>query len=145
VNNDPDKEIMMDLGISELIIKLLRQQGRDVLLSYCQNMPDASGMSAVINYIEQHYTMPLDADQLAGIACMSRSRLYAEFKKHLDCSPGEFQQQIKLKNAADDIRLGRTITQACFDNGFNDLSHFSRRFTRFYGVSPRQFKQNHAK
>jgi AraC-like DNA-binding protein len=138
--NHPDKEMMVDLGVSELIIKLLRQQGRDVLLRYCQQTPDASGITAAIYYLEQNITLPLEVDILCRQACMSRSRLYTEFKKQLGCSPGEYQQQQRLKRAADMLKSGRRVTEACYDVGFSDLSHFSRRFTQFFGCSPSQFR-----
>jgi AraC-like DNA-binding protein len=140
-HNHPDKELMLDLGVSELVIRLLREQGRDVLLSYCRQAPDASGITAAIHCLEQNLTIPLDIDQLCSKACMSRSRLYVEFKKQLGCTPGEFQQQIRLKSAADAIQSGKSVTDACYSFGFNDLSHFSRRFTRFFGCSPSSFRQ----
>lgn len=141
--NHPDKEIMVDLGVTELTVKLLRQQGREALLSYCNQQPDANGMTAVLSYLSSYFALPLDIDALAKEACMSRSRFYVEFKKQLGCSPGEYQQQLRLKKAADMIRKGHSISQTCYDSGFNDLSHFSRRFTQFYGSSPRQFQAEH--
>jgi AraC-like DNA-binding protein len=139
-HNHNDKEMMVDLGVSELIIKLLRQQGREVLLSYCRQAPDASGITAAIYYLEQNIAVPLDIDLLCRKACMSRSRLYVEFKKQLACSPGEYQQQIRLNLAAEKIRNGNTVSEACYDVGFNDLSHFSRRFTQFFNCSPSQYR-----
>jgi AraC-like DNA-binding protein len=141
--NHPDKEMMMDLGVSELIIRLLRQQGRDVLLSYCRKAPDASGVTAAINFLVHNLVEPLDIAQLCKLSCMSRSRLYLEFKKQVGSTPGEFQQQLRLQAAAEDIKKGYSITQACYNSGFNDLSHFSRRFTQFFGYSPSQFKTTH--
>lgn len=141
--NHPDKEMMVDLGVSELIIKLLRQQGRDVLLSYCNNSPDASGVTAAIHFLEKNIALPLDIEQLCRQACMSRSRLYTEFKKQLGCSPGEYQQQQRLKIAADMLKIGKRVTEACYEAGFSDLSHFSRRFTQFYDCSPSQFRASH--
>lgn len=139
-HNHPDKEIMVDLGVTELIVKLLRQQGRDVLLNYCQQQPDMNGITAVLSYLELNYALPMDIDELAKKACMSRSRFYVEFKKQLGCSPAEYQQQLRLRNAAEMIRNGHSISETCYDSGFNDLSHFSRRFTKFYGSTPRQFQ-----
>lgn len=139
--DNPDKEIMLDLSVTELVIRLLREQGRDVLLSYCQQSPDASGITAAIHYLEQNLVSPLDIEQLCRKACMSRSRLYVEFKKQLGCTPGEFQQQLRLKSAAAAIEAGKSVTDACYSFGFNDLSHFSRRFTRFFGCSPSAYRQ----
>ena len=107
----PDKEIMLDLRVTELVVRLLREQGRDVLLSYCREAPDATGITAAIHYLEQNLAAPLDVEQLCRIACMSRSRLYVEFKKQLGCTPGEFQQQLRLKSAAKAIREGKSVVR----------------------------------
>lgn len=141
--NHPDKEFLMDLSVSELIVRLLRQQGRDVLLSYCRQKPDTSGITAVIHFLEQNLAIPLDIEQLCRKACMSRSKLYVAFKKQVGCSPGEFQQQLRLKSAAQAIRSGKTITEACYNVGFTDLSHFSRRFSGFFGCSPTTYRLQH--
>ncbi len=141
IRNAPDKELLIDLGVSELVIRLLREQGREVLLSYCQNAPDSSGITAVIHTLKQNLSKPLDVDQLCRQACMSRSRLYVEFKKKLGCTPGEFHQQLRLKSAADAISNGQSISEACYSFGFNDLSHFSRRFSHFFGCSPSAFRK----
>lgn len=141
--NHPDKELMVDLGVSELVIRLLREQGRKMLLNYCRWAPDASGITAAVNFIEQSLASHLDVDQLCRQACMSRSKLYAEFKKQLGCSPGEYQQQLRLKAAAKALSAGKTVTQTCYDLGFNDLSHFSRRFSRVFNCSPSQFRSKY--
>ncbi len=141
--NHPDKEILMELSVSELIVRLLRQQGRDVLLSYCRKAPDASGVTAALFFLEKNLTLPLDIDLLCRHACMSRSKLYIAFKQQLGCSPGEFHQQLRLKNAAQALKSGETVSMACYNSGFNDLSHFSRRFTQFYGCSPSQFREKY--
>lgn len=141
--NHPDKEMMVDLGVSELVIRLLRQQGREILLSYSHQAPDTSGIIAAIHFLEKNLTIPLNIDQLSRHACMSRSKLYIEFKKQLGCSPGEFQQQLRIKASAEAISSGKTVTEACYDVGFNDLSHFSRRFTQFYGCSPTAYRLKH--
>jgi len=141
--NHPDKEMMMDLGVSELIIRLLRQQGRDVLLSYCRQQPQTSGVTAAIHFLVNNLPLALDIDELCRLACMSRSRLYLEFKKQVGCTPGEFQQQLRLQEAEKQIKQGVTITAACYNTGFNDLSHFSRRFTQFFGCSPTSYREQH--
>lgn len=138
--NHPDRDVMVDLGITELVIRMLRHHEREFLLSYCRNQPDASGLAVVLNYIEQNLTIHMDIKHLTRLACMSRSRLYAEFKKQLGCSPGELQQQLRLKEAARRFERGESITKVCYDLGFADPSHFSRRFRHFFGSSPREFR-----
>jgi AraC-like DNA-binding protein len=76
---------------------------------------------------------------------MSRSKLYVEFKKQVGCSPCEYQQQLRLKLAAESIEAGKSISEACYTVGFNDLRHFSRRFTQFFGCAPSIYKNKSVK
>lgn len=140
--NHPDRDAMVELSVTELIIRMLRNQERQFLLEYSKKMPDASGITTVLNYIEQHLAESLDIEMLTKLACMSRSRLYAEFKKQLGCSPCELQQQLRLKEAARRFEGGESITTVCYDLGFADPSHFSRRFRHFFGKSPREYLKN---
>ncbi|AKH22063.1 AraC family transcriptional regulator [Sedimenticola thiotaurini] len=137
----PDRDVLVDLGVSELVIRMLRHQEREFLLNYCRNAPDSSGLTAALHHLEQHLAEPLDIEQLSRIACMSRSRLYAEFKSQLDCSPCELQQQLRLKEAARRLDRGETVTRVCYDLGFTNTSHFSRRFRSFFGCAPRDYQK----
>jgi len=141
--NHPDRDIMVDLGISELVVRLLRQQERDLLLRHCHQEPDTNGLTAAVDYIKQSLAQPLDMERLAKRACMSRSKLYAEFKESLGCSPRELQLQLRLNAAAELIKQGKNITHTCYDTGFSSPSHFSRRFSQQFGCSPRTFQNRH--
>lgn len=140
--NHPDRDAMVELSVSELIIRMLRNQERQFLLDFSKKLPDNSGITTVLNYIERHLAEPLDINLLTKLACMSRSRLYTEFKKQLGCSPCELQQQLRLKEAAKRCGEGESITAVCYDLGFSNLSHFSRRFRHFFGKSPREYLKN---
>lgn len=52
-------------------------------------------------------------------------------------------QRLELcRNALSDPGMARqSISTIAFDNGFQELSHFSRRFTEQYGVSPRDYRK----
>jgi len=138
--NDPDKEILLDFTLSELCLKLLREQGRKALLDYCHASPDATSITAALHFLEQNYIEPLDLDMLCSYSYLSRSKLYNEFKKQLGCSPGAYHQQLRLKAAADALRSGKSVTEVCYAVGFRDPSHFCRRFLQFFGVTPRNFR-----
>jgi len=141
IENHPDRDVMIDLSLEELIVRVLRQKECDFILQYSRKEPDANPISAVLNYIEQSLNQAIDIDYLCKLACMSRSRFFAEFKKHMGCTPSEFQQKLRLQKAAEMLTTGQSITHICFDLGFNNLSHFSRRFSQYYGYSPSQYRK----
>ncbi len=137
-----DRDLLIDLGISELVVRMLRHQTRGFLLSACSAQPDANGLTAAIYHIRHNLAEPIDIDQLCKIACMSRSRFFNEFKKHLGCTPMEFQHQLRMQIARERLKRGEAVSRVCFDLGYCNLSHFSRRFHRQWGESPRQVQSS---
>jgi AraC-like DNA-binding protein len=141
VENNPDRDMLIDLGLTELIVRMLRHQDREFVLSHCRQEPDRNGIHAALAYIQNNLSKPLCIDSLTRAACMSRSRLYQEFKKQLGSSPFELYQQLRLKQAAAMIEKGHSISHACFELGFTDLSHFSRRFRQMFGCAPTVYQE----
>lgn len=138
--NSDDRDLLIDLGISELVVRMLRHQTRAFLLRFCRDNPEANGMTAAIRHLLEQLEQPLDIERLCRIACMSRSRFFKAFKQHMGCTPAEFQQQLRLQRAAELLREGHSATAVCYQTGYRDLSHFSRRFQEFHGMSPRRYQ-----
>mgnify|MGYP003666128683 FL=1 len=141
VQNDPDRDLLVDFGVSELVTRILRHHGRDALLRFSQSTPDANGLSCVIHWIEQHLALPLDINLLAKNACMSRSRFYESFKRQLGCTPVEYQHQRRMSRAYQRLQEKCSVTEVSYELGYLSLSHFSRRFHQHFGISPRQVTQ----
>lgn len=141
IQSDPDRDLLVDLGVSELVTRIVRHHGRDVLLHFTHLSPDANGLTCVLNWIEQNLAKPLDIDALSKMACMSRSRFYQVFKRQLGCTPVEYQHQRRMDKAYQKLQQKCSITELCYELGYQSLSHFSRRFHQHFGVSPRQVAQ----
>lgn len=139
-----ERNTLIDLGVSELLVRLLSHQTRDFLLHHCANDPESNGLYAAIHHLQQHFTEPLDVAELARVACMSRTRFFHQFKTHMACTPLNYQHQLRLDRARTQLQRGLSVTQVCFEVGYMELSHFSRRFKMRYGVSPRDFQQKNA-
>jgi transcriptional regulator GlxA family with amidase domain len=141
--NHQDRSFMIDLAVSELIVRLLRHNTRAFIMSHSCLLPDHNGLNAAIAYIQKNLNEPLCIDRLCKLACMSRTKFFAEFKQKLACTPKDFLYQLRLKQAAKMLKHGSTITRACFASGFSNNSHFSRCFKAFYGMTPSQYKHRH--
>lgn len=138
-----DRSCLIDLAISELTIRLLRHQTREFLLQHCTENPEFDGLSNALNYIQQHLSDNLDIEHLCKLSCMSRTKFFQQFKNHLGCTPLVYQQQARLKKAAQLIGQGKQISQVCFSLGYSNLSHFSRNFKQFFGINPSAYKHQH--
>ncbi len=138
--NQDDRALFINLGITELIVRMLRDQNARKILQQAVTDPCKTGLHAVVDYIKSNVTQPMDIESLCKIACMGRSKLYGEFKKHLACTPQAYILQQRLAWAAQQIKNGGHITQISYECGFSDPSHFSRRFKQHFSISPKQYQ-----
>lgn len=138
IGKDNDRDLVLNLGVTELLSRMLRQQGREFLLQCIASNPTLNGITASIHYIDQHLAETIEIERLCQLACMSRSKFYQQFRTLFDCSPMEYIQQRRLEKAKELMEQGRGITQACYEVGYVNPSHFTRRFHQQYGLSPRE-------
>lgn len=143
--NTPDRAYLIDLAINELSARLLRQQSRDFIIAHSAKDPEANQINRVIQYILSHLAVPIDIDHLCKIAVMGRTKFFNVFKNHLGCTPIAFQQQERLKLAAKLLERGMQITEAGFEVGFLNTSHFSKAFKCFFGQSPKFYQMSKLK
>ena len=139
--NSHERDVMIELGLSELTVRMLQQQTRNFLLKQLDNDPELTGLHKVLHHIERYIDLPLDMEKLQKMACMSRSKFYQRFKQQLGCTPAEYQIQRRIEVAAKKLKQGMSVTQASVESGFQNVSHFSKRFHLRYGKSPTQYKQ----
>ncbi|OWT56196.1 helix-turn-helix domain-containing protein [Candidimonas nitroreducens] len=126
---------------------LLLESVADYVASCLSQQPGAQGAAAiararyeaVLRHVAQHIAdVELDAGGAAAAAGMSVRTLHRLFERYADCS---FEQHVireRLHLARRGLAAGRhaSVSAAAFAAGFNDLSHFTRRFRASFGISP---------
>jgi AraC-like DNA-binding protein len=137
--NHQDRELLIDLGVSELLVRMLQERSRTLILQHGFYNEGHRGLRLAVEYITYNVKSAITIDNLCHVACMSRSKLYTEFKCQLGATPQAFIVEQKLQAAAQKLKLGYAITQVCYEYGFSDLSYFSRRFKGLFGMSPRSY------
>lgn len=85
----------------------------------------------------------LSVDELARKAGVSRSRLFALFQKHMQCTPYQYLLKRRIA-AAKELIIQRPempfkhIAEGC---GFNNIEIFYRQFCLHTGVTPGEFRK----
>ena len=81
-------------------------------------------VDAVLHYINEHYSEPLSAGQLASAAAVNRTMLSVLFKKYTGMTPTRYRNEYRLYMAKSMIvGTDRPITEICAEPGYNQLSH----------------------
>ncbi len=78
-----------------------------------------------------------DVGKKCGCSTRYMSRI---FKEYAGISPYEYLVTTRLHNARTMLLSNRSVTEACYDSGFTDYSHFIQVFKKYYGKTPKQFK-----
>ncbi|SDK16775.1 hybrid sensor histidine kinase/response regulator transcription factor [Flavobacterium noncentrifugens] len=79
---------------------------------------------------------------------ISNSQLYRKTKEIFGLSPGDLIRTIRLKHAAELLRKNvLTVSEVCYESGFNNRSYFYREFKKMYNTTPKnyqlQYKSKH--
>ena len=107
---------------------------------------DSRRILKVKNYISKNYMDEVRLPQLADIAGMSPSAFSRFFKLHTGRNLTDYIIDIRL-GAASRMLVDTTnsISEICFECGFNNLSNFNRIFKKKKGCSPSSFRENYHK
>lgn len=99
-------------------------------------------LRAPVDYICQHFASDISVASLAGACNLSVSALERRFKKHLNKTPHQYISDVRLDNARRMLlETDKPIGRIALETGFADHSHFTRAFSRKFGVSPRAERQ----
>ena len=76
---------------------------------------------------------------------MGRSNLFAKIKALTNFTPLALIRLLRLKKAEELLKnTNLNISQIAFEVGFRDPAHFYRLFSKEFGVSPKNYRQEAA-
>lgn len=98
-------------------------------------------VETVLTRLRDHPEAPLRLDEMAELARMSRFHFNHRFRQITGLTPRQFQTALRLQ-ASLRLLLGsrRSITDICFEVGYESLGSFITRFTTTFGVAPQRLR-----
>jgi AraC-like DNA-binding protein len=132
-----DIPVLAPLIEREILYRLITGPAAAMMRHIAMGNSSLARVSRIIAWIKAHYAEPLAIDELADLAGMSPSALYAHFKSVTRMSPMQYRAQLRLQEARRlMIAEGTEAAQAGFRVGYNSPSQFSREYARLYGAAP---------
>ena len=103
--------------------------------------PTARHLLRAKDLADARYFEPLDVDDMASAAGLSRAHFSREFRRAFGDSPHAYLLTRRLERAAALLRnTDRSVTDICLSVGLQSLGSFTTSFTRTYGVSPTAYR-----
>ena len=139
VEDDPDKDVLIDLGVQELVVRMLRIEARKLLLEESARRATRNGLAAAAELAKRRLGDPLRVADLAEAACMSEPTFYRAFQNEFGQTPLSYLTDLRIDRARRLLRdAGRSVTDVAASVGFNSVSHFIRVYRDHVGRTPKQ-------
>src|ERR687897_1460361 len=92
--------------------------------------------------MDRAYAEPLDVRSVAAVAHVSPAHFSRCFRAVFGETPHRYLQRRRVERSMFLLReTDRSVTDICFDVGFNSLGTFSRTFTDIVGDPPTEYRE----
>ena len=93
-------------------------------------------------YIDECYDLPLDLNEISKQACLSRFHFLRLFREAFATTPHQYLIHRRIEKAKELLRSRRlSVTDVCFEVGFQSLCSFSSLFRRCVGDAPVNYRE----
>ena len=104
-------------------------------------VPPARHLLRAKDLADARYFEPLDVDDLARAAGLSRAHFSREFRRAFGESPHAYLLTRRLERAAALLRnTDHSVADICVSVGLSSVGSFTSSFTRTYGLSPTAYR-----
>ncbi|MBT8186254.1 MAG: AraC family transcriptional regulator [Croceitalea sp.] len=128
--------ILNELSISEEY-KVLNAEG----FSIQTEIKDNDRINVVFNHVKTNFKEDISLDTIADMVSMTVPSFCRYFKKITNKTFVQFVNEYRLVHASKLLaEKPLSITEVCFESGFNNFSHFNKSFKAFTGQNPSEYR-----
>jgi AraC-like DNA-binding protein len=131
-------EIFQILAKSKEVVELNEQ---DTSIKLFLN--DKIRMGAIYKYIHANYNETPDVNAVASSVHLSTAAFCRYFKKQTKMTFTDFVNQYRITQAKTLLLQDKSISEACYEVGYESLSYFNKLFKKIAGENPSDFKKRY--
>lgn len=100
----------------------------------------------IITYCHEHYALNISLQDIADEFNFNRCYVSQIFNKRLNISFTEYINSLRLHAACELLtNTSKSITDICFEVGFNSIRSFNRCFAKIYRITPHEYRTQNLK
>lgn len=136
------RQLLAPITSREIHARLLIGEHARVLRRLLWHETTANRIHLATRDIQANLSETILVGDLAARIGMSNSAFFEQFKAVTGTSPLQYQKDLRLLKARDDLRTSRAkISEVAFAVGYESSAQFSREYSRKFGKSPRQDRE----
>jgi AraC-like DNA-binding protein len=103
---------------------------------------DNDRINVIFNYVKDHFHEPITLEEVSNLVSMTEPSFCRYFKKMTNKTFTNFVNEYRLVHASKLLaEKPISISEICFESGFNNFSHFNKSFKAYTGKSASQYRQ----
>ncbi|CAH0235589.1 MULTISPECIES: AraC family transcriptional regulator [unclassified Chryseobacterium] len=106
---------------------------------------DKIRMGTIYDYIHENYDRKPNVNEIAKIVSLSTPAFCRYFKKQTNMTFTDFVNNYRINQAKIFLLKDCSVTEVCFQVGFESLSYFNKLFKQHTGETPSEFKKKQFK
>ncbi|WP_031427593.1 AraC family transcriptional regulator [Flavimarina sp. Hel_I_48] len=104
-------------------------------------LQDNNRINIVFNFVKDEFKRQIPLDEISELVSMTVPAFCRYFKKITGKTFTQFVNEYRLTHAAKLLHENPiSITDVCFESGFNNFSHFNKQFKKFTGKTPSTYR-----
>jgi len=96
-------------------------------------------IKGIVNFTEENYSKSLTLDMVSSHFGYTRAYFCRFFKKRTSFRYWDYLKHIRIEHAKEQLIQGKSVSQAGYECGFEDLSYFIKVFKLLEGITPGKF------
>lgn len=140
-------DVKIKMHLAHILIHLEEMTRDEQVVPAKSEIPHAAYplIKPIMEYMDAHYAEDITTDGITGQFYFNRHRLNELFRDVTGLSLHQYLVQLRIVKAKELLERGDiSTTQACFESGFNDYSHFIRTFRTLVGMPPGKYAKQAA-
>ena len=103
---------------------------------------DNERINLIFNYVKDHFKEQITLEQVADLANMKVPSFCRYFKKITNKTFTQFVNEYRITHSLKLLaEQPLSITEVCFESGFNNFSYFNKTFKEYIQKSPSQYRK----
>lgn len=108
------------------------------------DLSDTERINTVMNFIMANYSDDIKASQIARLINLTETSFCRYFKSKTHKTFSHFLNEVRILNACKLlVNSNMTVTQICYNTGYNNISHFNRQFKLITGLTAKQYARKY--
>ena len=94
-------------------------------------------------FVDNNYHRKIELKEIAAISSMTKEAFCRYFKKMTTYTFIEFLNRYRISHSKRYLMKGKSVSDACYSSGFENLSYYNRVFKKVTGDNPSKFRKRY--